>query len=175
MIGRDRPAPGDTISRDCSMTTTEPAKLRILIVDDEPLIRWSLAQTLTDRGHSVAETDSSQTTVEAVSGAEVPFDVALLDLLLPDSNDLGVMRYLRRVAPHTQIILMTALSTPEIEREAIEAGVYRVVRKPFEIGEVASLVLEAHQSRDRGRLDFTGNADSSMRRGRDPLGGWRRG
>jgi len=156
------------------MTTSEPPTLRILIVDDEPLIRWSLAQTLADRGYSVVETENGEATVEAVSKAAVPFDVALLDLLLPDSNDLAVTRYLRRVAPHTQVILMTALSTPEIERDALEAGVYRVVRKPFEIGEVATLVLEAHQSRDRGRLDLTGSPDSSTGRGRDALDGWRR-
>lgn len=143
------------------MTTSESSKLRILIVDDEPLIRWSLAQTLSDRGHLVAETDTAETTFAAVSQATVPFDVALLDLLLPDSHDLGVTRYLRRVSPQTQIILMTALGTPEIERQAVEAGVYRIVGKPFEIGAVIDLVLEAHRSRDRGRPNSTG--DSSAR------------
>ena len=157
------------------MTTSEFSKLRILIVDDEPLIRWSLAQTLSDRGCSVAETDSAETAIAAVSGAEVPFDVALLDLLLPDSNDLTVTRHVRRVAPHTQIILMTALGTPEIERQAVEAGVYRIVGKPFEIGEVATLVFEAHRSRDRGRLGVTGALDSSTRFGCAGFDGWPRG
>lgn len=156
------------------MTTSEPPRLRILIVDDEPLIRWSLAQTLADRGYSVAETDSCQATVEAVSEAAVPFDVALLDVLLPDSNDLTVARYLRRVAPHTQIILMTALTTAEIEREAIAAGVYRVVRKPFEIGEVATLVLEAHESRGRGGVGRAGSPDARTRSGRHSRDGWGR-
>lgn len=109
-----------------------------------------------------------------VSGAAVPFDVALLDLLLPDSNDLTVAQYLRRVAPHTQIILMTALTTAEIEREAIAAGVYRVVRKPFEIGEVATLVLEAHESRGRGGVRRAGSPDARTRSGRHPRDGWGR-
>jgi DNA-binding NtrC family response regulator len=119
---------------------------RVLVVDDEPLIRWSLAETLADRGYDVVEAGTGQAAVDAVSGAPSPFEVVLLDLRLPDSHDLSVLSRIRRLAPATQVILMTAFGTDEVLNGALELGAYRVVHKPFEVGELASLVSEARAS-----------------------------
>jgi len=118
--------------------------LRVLIVDDEPLIRWSLAETLTDRGHIVTEAaDAAETRLAITNAVERP-DVILLDFRLPDSNDLGLLRTIRRDAPHTQVILMTAHGTPDMTTDALALGAYRVVSKPFTVQELAALVSEAH-------------------------------
>ena len=58
----------------------------MLIVDDEPLIRWSLAETLTDSGHSVIEAGDGEAAVRMLTDADRPFDVVLLDYRLPDST-----------------------------------------------------------------------------------------
>jgi DNA-binding NtrC family response regulator len=121
--------------------------LRILVVDDEPLIRWSLLETLTSCGHAVVEAGDAASAVQAVTAAAVPFDVALLDFRLPDSNDLALMSRLRRLAPATRIILMTAYGTPEILQGAMDLGAYRVITKPFEMSDVAPLVTQAHAFR----------------------------
>src|SRR5689334_22158200 len=86
---------------------------RVLVVDDEPLIRWSVSETLTDRGCDVVETgDASGARSATKAGDGRDFDVVLLDYRLPDSDDLGLLASLRRLLPDAQIILMTAFGRP---------------------------------------------------------------
>jgi two-component system response regulator AtoC len=118
--------------------------LRILVVDDEALIRWSLVQTLSDSGHDTVEATDGADAIRAVSEAREPFDVALLDFRLPDSNDLTLLSRLRRLSPGMQIILMTAYGTPEVVQGALDLGVFRVVAKPLDMNDVATLVTHAH-------------------------------
>jgi two-component system, NtrC family, response regulator PilR len=116
----------------------------VLIVDDEPLIRWSLAETLTDSGHSVSEAGDGEATVRLLTDADRPFDVVLLDYRLPDSNDLDLLATIRRIAPQSAVIMMTAFGTPDVATGALQLGAYRIVSKPFEVHEMADLVVEAH-------------------------------
>ena len=118
-------------------------KLRVLVVDDEPLIRWSLAETLEQSGHAVEEAGDAASAIRSVSAGE-PFDVVLLDYRLPDSNDLYLLESIRRLAPATAVIMMTAFGTPEVMTSALRLGAYQVIAKPFEVHEVAALVFEAH-------------------------------
>jgi two-component system response regulator AtoC len=89
------------------MTKNSPA-LRVLVVDDEALIRWSLVQTLNDSGCDTVEAIDGAMAERAVAEASRSFDVVLLDFRLPDSNDLTLLTRLRQLAPDTQVILMTA-------------------------------------------------------------------
>jgi len=122
------------------------APLRILVVDDESLIRWSLTQTLSDLGHLVSEAGDAETALRAVTDADGSFDVVLLDYHLPDSHDVGPLSQIRRLAPNAMVIMMTAFATPEMSDAALRIGAYRVVTKPFEVHDMADLVLEAHAS-----------------------------
>jgi len=128
-----------------SQIVKNPPHLRILVVDDEPLIRWSLAETLEECGHAVLEAGDRQETIKAVSTTAEPFDVILLDYRLPDSNDLSLLEIIKRTSPTTAVIMMTAFGTPEVMAGALALGAYRVVAKPFEVHDVAALVLQAHQ------------------------------
>ena len=121
--------------------------LRVLVVDDEALIRWCLVETLTDAGHEAVEATDAKSAVRALSEAAIPFDVVLLDFRLPDSNDLTLLSRVRHLSPSTQIILMTAYGTPEVVKGAMDLGAFRVVGKPFEIAEVPGLVSQAHAAR----------------------------
>ena len=132
--------------RDCSHMARNSTVLRVLLVDDEPLIRWSMAETLTDRGHEVVEAADGRSAIAAVSGSSTPFDVVLLDFRLPDSHDLTLLSRLRQLTPQTKIIMMTAYGTADVFRTAIELGAFRVVEKPFEVNELASLIQEAHST-----------------------------
>ena len=120
--------------------------LRVLVVDDEALIRWSLVQTLCDSGHETAEADDAVSAMRALLDAPQPFDVVLLDLRLPDSKDLELLSAMRRLAPSTKVILMTAYGTPEIVQGAIDLGAFRVVGKPLEMADVSALVTHAWQA-----------------------------
>jgi two-component system KDP operon response regulator KdpE len=119
------------------------APLRILIVDDEPLIRWSLSNTLRDSGHDAVEAVNAATALRAVVDAEVPFDVMLLDFRLPDSRSLDLLAQLRRLTPSTSLVLMTAYGTPEVVQGALDLGAFRVVGKPLDMRDVVSLVQDA--------------------------------
>jgi two-component system response regulator AtoC len=125
-------------------TAKKSAPLRILVVDDESLIRWSLTETLSDLGHLVSEAGDGDTALRMVTDVDAPFDVVLLDYHLPDSHDLGLLSQIRRLAPNTVVIMMTAFATPEMSDAALRIGAYRVVHKPFEIHDMADLVLDAH-------------------------------
>ena len=120
-----------------------PSRLRVLVVDDEPLIRWSLCETLEQWSHTVVEAGDAKSTVQALS-AGGPFDVVLLDYRLPDSNDLNLLATVRRLTPASAVIMMTAFGAPEVVAGAVKLGAYRVIPKPFEVHDVAALVLEAH-------------------------------
>ncbi len=107
--------------------------LAVMVVDDELLIRWSLAETLTEAGHQVIEAADGASAVRALEAAEDLPDVVLLDFRLPDSNDLGLLGTIRRMAPDAQVIMMTAYGTPEVTSGALELGAFQVVSKPFEV------------------------------------------
>ena len=130
--------------------TENRAVVRVLVVDDEPLIRWSLAETLTQRGLAVTEAGDASTTHRILTCTTDRPDVVLLDYRLPDSNDLGLFAEIKRQLPESPIILMTAYGTPEIASNALALGAYRVVGKPFEVEDLAMLVQEAHASRRSG-------------------------
>ena len=120
-------------------------RLRVLVIDDEPLIRWSLSQTLEQAGHSVVEAGDGNSALRALSAGE-PFVVVLLDYRLPDSNDLNLLAAIRKLAPASAVIMMTAFGTPDVMASAIKLGAYQVIPKPFEVHDVPSLVLEAHSA-----------------------------
>jgi two-component system, NtrC family, response regulator AtoC len=121
----------------------ESRERRVLVVDDEDLIRWSLTQTLVDRGFQVDEASTGADALDVVTAAQGRFDVVLLDFRLPDSNDLTLLATLRRLMPRAALILMTAYSTPETAQGALDLGAIRVVGKPFELSEMARLVEQA--------------------------------
>lgn len=120
---------------------------RVLVVDDEVLIRWSVTETLGDQGFAVDGAATGADALDAVAAADGGFAAVVLDFRLPDSNDLGLLSKLRALMPATPIILMTAFSTPELVQGARDLGAFRVISKPFEMREIASLVTEACRRR----------------------------
>jgi DNA-binding NtrC family response regulator len=124
------------------VTAKNPPMLRVLVVDDEPLIRWSLAETLSEMGHVVVEAGDGVSAIRALDEG-APFDAVVLDYRLPDSNDLNLLATIRRLAPQAAVIMMTAFGTPEVTSGAIKLGAYRVVPKPFEMHDMADLVMQA--------------------------------
>ena len=117
----------------------------VLIVDDEALIRWSVAEMLGERGYSVTEAGNARMAVEAIEDATEPFDVVLLDYRLPDSADLRLLERVRHLAPTSQVIMITAHHSPELDLGATALGAYRVITKPFEVESLAALVNQARQ------------------------------
>ena len=129
---------------DLSSQTSGPAERvaprRALVVDDEALIRWSVAETLTAVGMDVEQAATAAATLDAIAAASSPFDVVVLDLRLPDMNDLSLLGRVREQLPTAVVVLMTAFGTPEIIAEAVSMGVHGVLTKPFELEALTRLL-----------------------------------
>jgi DNA-binding NtrC family response regulator len=121
-------------------------RLRILVVEDEPLIRWAIAETLGDEGHTVMEASDAASAVSALRQA-VGIDVVLLDYWLPDSHDLGLLAEVRRLQPESAVVMMTAYGSAEMIEGAMALGASRVVGKPFDMHTLESLVVDAIDAR----------------------------
>lgn len=120
--------------------------LHVLVVDDELLIRWSVAETLSAAGHSVAQASDGRAAI-AVLKAMPDIDVVLLDYRLPDSDDLVLLGNIRRVVPDAAVVMMAAHGTTEMVEGALALGAQRVITKPFDMQDLESLVQTAHASR----------------------------
>jgi two-component system, NtrC family, response regulator AtoC len=113
---------------------------RVLIVDDEALIRWSLAERLRADGHQIIE---AGTAAEALSHADEGVDLVLLDYRLPDDDGVSVLRRLRDVDPDVLVIMLTAHKSVETVVEAMRAGAFDYATKPFDLDDVALRVSRA--------------------------------
>jgi DNA-binding NtrC family response regulator len=117
--------------------------LRVLVIDDELLIRWSIAETLAHAGHTVIEAEDGASAITALKKGAEAIDAVVLDYRLPDSNDLTLLATVRRLAPDSTVVLMTAFGTPDVVNGALDLGAYRVLHKPFEMHDLQLLLQEA--------------------------------
>jgi two-component system C4-dicarboxylate transport response regulator DctD len=118
------------------------AGLRILVVEDEPLMRWSVAQALEAGGHDVMEAADGSSAKWALTHSP-PADVVLLDYRLPDSTGLTLLEDIHRLAPAMPIVMMTAYGTRELSDRARELGACDVLNKPFDVFAVENVLRKA--------------------------------
>ena len=111
---------------------------RILIVDDEALIRKSLNQVLSRRGYEVSVAATAEEARAAFSPGE--FALVLLDLRLPDGNGVDLLREFREAQGDLLAIMMTAYGSVESAVEAMRLGAYDYVNKPFKSREIEVIV-----------------------------------
>ncbi len=110
---------------------------RILVVDDEPMVREVLCQYLVADGFSVVEAENGDEAVDVVSTE--PPDLVLLDLMLPKRNGLEVLAFIRRTSA-LPVILLTARGEEADRVRGLEAGADDYVVKPFSAREVTARV-----------------------------------
>jgi len=118
---------------------------RVLVVDDEALIRWSLSESLSEAGYAVIEAGDGASALAQASNGHA-FDAIVLDYRLPDSNDLRLLERIRGLQPAAAVVMMTAYGTPEMTSGALKLGAYRVVPKPFDVHDMVAVVGQARES-----------------------------
>jgi DNA-binding NtrC family response regulator len=116
-----------------------PAR-RILVVDDERLVRWSLSERLRADGMEPVDAASS---AEALEQASKGIDAAILDYQLPDGDGLSVLKRLRQIDPDMPVIMLTAHTDVGIVVDAVKAGASDYVTKPFDVNDVALRLTRA--------------------------------
>ena len=123
---------------------------RVLVVDDEETLTWSMTKTL-------AKDKGKYELVIANTGAEAlnilkkdPIDVVVTDIKMPDINGLELLSLIRNQYPSTKVIIMTAYGSPEVHKEATKRGSYFYLEKPFEISDIRTLILKAIEEKKGG-------------------------
>jgi DNA-binding NtrC family response regulator len=119
--------------------------LRVLVVDDEGLIRWAVGEALAREGHTVVEASDARSAREVLRTTQHPIDAVLLDYRLPDSRDLGLLRDVRELSPHAAVVMMTAHGESGLTTDARKLGAFAVIDKPFALETLDPLLREAAQ------------------------------
>src|SRR5262249_35485308 len=142
----------------------------ILVADDEESIRWVLERALAQAGHRVATVASGADALAALRAG--PYDVALIDIKMPDLSGLDVLSRAREEHVDTLFIVMTAQNTMANAIEATKRGAYDYLTKPFDLEQVAALIARAMElrrlTRDLERLRGELQQRHELVRGRTP-------
>jgi CheY-like chemotaxis protein len=110
---------------------------KIIIVDDEVLIRYSLASLFRDLRTELFTAETGIAALHAVRSHRL--DLCLLDIHLPDMNGLDIMKALRAISPWTRIIIVTgSLITDEMMR-SVQENAHGLIAKPFDMDEVSAI------------------------------------
>ncbi len=134
---------------------------RILIVDDEPSIGWSLRELLGGEGHAVEVAANVDSALETC-GRFVP-DAILLDVRLPGRDGISAMPAIRGLAPDAAIIVMTAFGDLDTAVRAVDAGAFDYLVKPFDLDRVSQVMQRAvhrHEPRPAGAGPTPRRADA---------------
>jgi DNA-binding NtrC family response regulator len=120
-------------------------RLRILVVDDEAIVRDSLEGWFAQDGHYVRTAESGRAALRLA--AQERFDVALVDVKMPEMDGLELQRRLSAADPELTLILMTAFASVETAVSAMKAGAYDYIVKPFDPDDLSRLVARAAERR----------------------------
>ncbi|PYM81859.1 MAG: two-component system response regulator [Candidatus Rokuibacteriota bacterium] len=107
----------------------EEALGRILVVDDDVDVRWTLTDHLQSQGYTVTAVADAEQALAAMR-SERP-DLILLDLLLPGTNGLQVLQRVRQDDPTLSVVVMTGLEDDGLSASTIRLGAILCLRKPF--------------------------------------------
>jgi CheY-like chemotaxis protein len=129
---------------------TPKATNKVLVVDDEETLTWSMTKTLA-KDKEKYELVIANTGSEALNVLEkVPIDVVVTDIKMPDIDGLELLSIIRNQYPSTKVIIMTAYGSPEVHKEATRRGSFFYVEKPFEISDIRTLILKALEEKRGG-------------------------
>lgn len=121
---------------------------KILVVDDERMLRAVVARMLTAAGYEVDEAPDGENAIEMIG--QHPFDLVLTDLKMTGVDGLAVLRKIRELQPLSEVIVMTAYGTIESAVEAMRLGAYDYIQKPFTEQELVVKVAKAVEKRQLG-------------------------
>lgn len=121
------------------------AKDKILVVDDDQMNRWSLAQALRGWGYEVAE---AKTVAEAISAYDNEQPTAiLLDINLPDGSGLDVLGEIKRKSPNAVVIMITGRVLADEAITALRGGAYDFIGKPVDLNELEITIRNGLEAR----------------------------
>jgi two-component system, NtrC family, response regulator AtoC len=139
----------------------------LLIVDDDQVARELLAETLGREGYRVRVAGGGEEAL-ALAGAE-PFDMALVDLRMPDLDGLAVLKQLAMIQPDLPVVILTAFATIETAIAAVNAGAFDYLSKPFRMEEIKLVVRRTLDARRLARENLQYRQELGARYGFEGL------
>jgi len=145
---------------------------KILVVDDEPSVTGSLELILSEGGFEVLTANSFASSTEILNRTSV--DLVITDLRLADASGIDLIKHIKKSTPDVEVILMTGYGSLDITIEAIKAGAYYYLEKPYTADRLFTLVERAlqlitlkHENESLKRT-IAGDSETFGMIGRDP-------
>jgi len=120
--------------------------IHILVAEDEDNLRSQIAAWLNDEGFSVDQAVDGREAVQKIQSGDV--DVAMIDVRMPGSNGLEVLRYIKKNSPHTEVVMMTAMQDISMAVEAMKLGARDYLSKPIDMDQLVPQLRSLLKSRD---------------------------
>jgi DNA-binding response OmpR family regulator len=110
--------------------------IKVLLVDDDPGVRFALTEVLRDRGYGVVSVGSGAQALAALAGV----DVVVTDLSMPGMDGLELTQRICRCSPGLPVILLTAHGSEAVGKLATNHGACECLSKPFDIDEIGRVI-----------------------------------
>ena len=121
----------------------DPQNIDLLIVDDDPEFRSTVTRRFLRRGFCVQEATSAEEALGLMERRR--FDVALVDLIMPGMDGVELLKRIRAGSPECEVVMLTGQGTVETAVEAMKAGAYDYLTKPFPLAELEILIQKAYE------------------------------
>lgn len=118
---------------------------KILVIDDEKLVRDFLYETLTRHDYEVTLAENGKKALQLIQ--EKPFDLILSDLKLPDSTGIQILRKVKELSPSSLVVIITAYGSVENAVEAMQLGAFNYLLKPFSPDTIEAILEKANEHR----------------------------
>ena len=120
-------------------------QFKILIVDDEDMMRLTMSAILGDIGCEVSEASDGYEAIELVK--KDMFNIIFMDIKMPGINGVDTYLEIKKISPNSAVIMMTAYSVEDLIEKALNEGAYTVVYKPFDIPKIVEIIKEIRKDR----------------------------
>ena len=128
------------------MNKNKAQGIRILVVDDEPMMSDSLRRHLEEEGYAIDTAATGAQAIDLFDGGA--HHLVICDLQLPDMDGLTLLRHMKDTRPTTEVIVVTGYGSVQTAVEATKAGAFYFVEKPFDFEELSPLVEKALERRE---------------------------
>lgn len=122
--------------------------LKIFVVDDERIVRVTIADDLKDAGYKVREFSSATSALQHLREVDSEVDVIITDLKMPEMDGLEFLKKLKQINPEIYVLVMTAHGSIQTAVEAMKLGAYDYLLKPFNIDELLLIVNRIKEHRE---------------------------
>ncbi|HCG04977.1 MAG TPA: response regulator [Desulfovibrio sp.] len=115
-----------------------PSRLRILVLDDEPIVCKRLKPAFQKAGYEVETYTDSAAALRRIE--ETAFDVVVTDLKMEGADGLQVVERTHQTLPRARIVVITGFATLDTAKESFRKGAFDFVAKPFKLGDILDCV-----------------------------------